>query len=136
MSHLLRVHCDQTAINIRERAGGRKQKPVRRPESRSKRLRYLFGIWGRQELPRGLEGRYRLAHPNEKTATSEAGGWPCMESESEVPRQSIHDAVVVTGEIGQGDSHFEPIRTMYRDALEVRIQSGEEAALKVRFDER
>ena len=48
-------------INIRERAGRRKQKPVRRLYSRSKRLRCLFGIWVRLEHPRGLEGPYRLA---------------------------------------------------------------------------
>ena len=47
---------DQTAFNIRERAGRRKQKPVTRPESRSKRLRYLFGIRGRLERCRGLDG--------------------------------------------------------------------------------
>ena len=35
---------EQTALNIRERAGRRKQKPVRRLCSRSKRVRYLFGI--------------------------------------------------------------------------------------------
>jgi hypothetical protein len=59
-----------------------------------------------------------------------------VESGSQVPRRSVHDAVIVSGEIGQGDSHFEPIRTVYRDALEVRIHGGEEATLKVRFDER
>ena len=48
----------QTAVNIREWAGRRKQKPVRRPELRSKRLRCLFGIEGRLERPCGLEGRY------------------------------------------------------------------------------
>ncbi len=32
----------QTAFNIRERAGRRKQKPVRRPESRSERIRGLL----------------------------------------------------------------------------------------------
>ena len=37
---------DQTRINIRERAARRKQKPVRGPDWRSKRLRCLFGIWG------------------------------------------------------------------------------------------
>ena len=35
---------DQTAFNIREWASRRKQKPVRGPESPSKRLRCLFGI--------------------------------------------------------------------------------------------
>ena len=52
---------DQVALNIRERAGRRKQKPVTRPESRSKRIRCLFGIRGRLGHCRGLEGRYRLA---------------------------------------------------------------------------
>ena len=52
---------DQTALNIRERAGRRKQKPVRSPESSSKRIRCLFGIQGRPEHPRGLEGPSRLA---------------------------------------------------------------------------
>ena len=33
-------------LNIRERAGGRKHKPVRRPESRSTAFRFLFGHWG------------------------------------------------------------------------------------------
>ena len=37
---------DQTEINIRERDDGRKQKPVRRPELRSKCLRGIFGIEG------------------------------------------------------------------------------------------
>jgi len=37
---------DQTAFNIRERAGRRKQKPVRRTESLSKRLRSFPGIEG------------------------------------------------------------------------------------------
>ena len=50
-----------TAFNIREWDGRRKQKPVRGPESRSKRFRDLFGILGRLERPRGLEGRYWLA---------------------------------------------------------------------------
>ena len=52
---------DQTAFNIRERAGRRKQKAVRCPDWRSKRIRCLFGIGVRLECPRGLEGRYRLA---------------------------------------------------------------------------
>ncbi len=51
----------QTAFNIREWAGRRKQKPVRGPESRSKRVRCLFGIQGRLEWFRALEGRYRIA---------------------------------------------------------------------------
>ena len=54
---------DQTAVNIRERAGGRKQKPVTRPESRSKRLRCFFGIQTRLEHPRGLEGHLALSDP-------------------------------------------------------------------------
>ena len=37
---------DQTEVNIREWAGRRKQKSIRRLESRSKRLRCLFGIPG------------------------------------------------------------------------------------------
>ena len=37
---------DQTAFNIREGAGRRKQKPLRRSESRSKRIRSFFGIRG------------------------------------------------------------------------------------------
>ena len=52
---------DQTSVNIRERAGRRKQKPVRVPDSRSKRIWCFFGIpVTRPERPRGLEGRYRL----------------------------------------------------------------------------
>ena len=51
----------QSKVNIREWAGGRKQKPVRRPEWPPKRLRGLFGIQGEGvECSRGLEGRYRL----------------------------------------------------------------------------
>ena len=51
--------CDnQTEVNIRERSSRRKQKHVRRLYSRSERLRDLFGIRGRLERPRGLEGRY------------------------------------------------------------------------------
>ena len=50
----------QTAFNIREWGGRRKQKAVRGPESRSKRMRCLFGNWDNLEHPRGLEGRYRL----------------------------------------------------------------------------
>ena len=38
----------QTAFNIRERAGRRKQKPVRRAESSPKQLRVLFGIAGEE----------------------------------------------------------------------------------------
>ena len=67
---------DQTEVNIREWAGRRKQKPVRSPESRSKRIPGLFGIEARPERPRGLGGRYRLLIcpkvsrlQNEKTAT-------------------------------------------------------------------
>jgi hypothetical protein len=37
---------NQTAVNIRERTGRRKQMPVRHLESRSKRIRCLFGIKG------------------------------------------------------------------------------------------
>ena len=47
-------------VNIRERAGRRQQKPVRRPESRSKRILCLFGIWVRVWRPRGLEGYLEL----------------------------------------------------------------------------
>ena len=46
---------------LAEQADRRKQEPVRGAESRSKRIRFLFGIWGRLERSRGLEGRYRLA---------------------------------------------------------------------------
>ena len=52
---------DQTVVNIRERAGRRKQNAVRRLYSRPERLRVLFGILGRLEGRRGLEGR--PAHP-------------------------------------------------------------------------
>ncbi len=52
----------QTEVNIRERVGRRKQKPVRRLYSRSECLRCLFGIWVRLECSRGLEGRYGIAH--------------------------------------------------------------------------
>ena len=48
-------------LNIRERAGRRKQKRVRRPESLSRCIRRLFGILGRLECPRGLEGRLELS---------------------------------------------------------------------------
>jgi len=48
---------DQTALNIREWGGRRKQEPIRCPESRSKRLWCLFGILGRLERFRGLESR-------------------------------------------------------------------------------
>ncbi len=50
-------------VNIRKRAGRRKQKPVRHLYSPSKRVRCLFGILGRLEHPRGLEGLYRLTPP-------------------------------------------------------------------------
>ena len=46
---------DQTTLNIRERAGRRKQCPFRRPYSRSERIRPLFGILDRLERCRGLE---------------------------------------------------------------------------------
>ena len=51
---------DQTVVNIRERAGRRKQKPVRGLYLPSERVRYLFGIWVRLGRTRGLEGRYWL----------------------------------------------------------------------------
>ena len=72
---------DQTADNIRERAARRKQKPVRRPESRSKRLRSLFGIRAEVECPRGLEGRLRLVL-HEPTASVHLG--PGTASKGEV----------------------------------------------------
>ena len=53
----------QTAVNIRERAGKRKQKYVTSPESPSKRLRCLFGIQVGLECPRGLEGHLALSDP-------------------------------------------------------------------------
>ena len=43
---------DQTEVNIREWAGGRKQKPVRRPELCSAYLRGVFGILGKVDRPR------------------------------------------------------------------------------------
>ena len=48
---------DQTASNIRERGGRRKQKPVRRPESRSKRIRYP----GRAGVVSWLRGAFGVA---------------------------------------------------------------------------
>ena len=51
----------QTAVNIRERAGKRKEKYVTSPESPSKRLRCLFGIQVGLECPRGLEGHLALS---------------------------------------------------------------------------
>ncbi len=52
---------DQTEFNIREWAGRRKHSLVRSLYLRSKRLRCLFGIVGRLEGRRGLEGRCWLA---------------------------------------------------------------------------
>ena len=51
---------DQTAVNIREWVGRRKQKARQTPRIASKRIRCLFGRPGRLERPRGLEGRYGL----------------------------------------------------------------------------
>ena len=44
--------------------------PVRRTESRSKRLRGLFGIWGRLEHPRGLESHYEVLTFESRSSTS------------------------------------------------------------------
>ena len=66
---------DQTEVNIRERGGRRKQKPVRRPESRSRRLRFLFGTL-RLERSRGLESHYGVLIFESRAAG--VGGQPLL----------------------------------------------------------
>ena len=61
----------QNALNIREWAGRRKQKPVRRLYLSSKHIRYLFGIWVGWRVVMN-------APPEEKTASSERWGWAAV----------------------------------------------------------